>query len=102
MRRIQIILGVLVMVIGMFASPALAAAGDQYFSRINCSQYYGVYIYSSAENWVDYTWDSGTTSKWNPYANYWGYNTNDGSTWAVIAWDHANSAAMGRYCKKFL
>ncbi len=91
-----------VLVVALQPGIALAGSGDVYYSRITCSGYQAVFIHSTgAENWVDYDWDSGDTSKWNPYGNYWGYQTGDTSTWAVIGWDHAAPSSSGRYCKTF-
>lgn len=99
MRKLVVLGVALALVLLVAAGPAVASAGSAYHSRITCSGYYTVYIYSSAENWVDYNWDSGWTMKWNPYAEYWGYNTLDSSTWAVIEWDHNNVNPTGRYCR---
>ncbi len=104
MRRLMIVVLVMALFVLLAAGPAFADAGDEYFSRITCSgQYDGVYIYSHAENWVDYWWDApGHTYKWNPYGDYWGYNTADPSTWVVIEWDHAKDGSSGRYCRSVL
>jgi hypothetical protein len=99
MRKLVVFTAVLALTLLVAAGPAVADAGSHFHSRITCSGYYTVYIYSSAENWVDYYWDSGHEDLWNPYANFWGYNTGDPSTWAVIEWDQNNVKADGRYCR---
>lgn len=93
----------LALVVALQPGTALAASGDTFYPRITCSgQYQAVFIHSTgAENWVDYDWDSGDTRKWNPYGNYWGYQTADTSTWAIVGWDHTAPSSSGRYCKTF-
>jgi len=101
-RLLGVVVVALALTVASQPGTALASAGDIYYSRITCSGYQAVFIHSTgAENWVTYDWDSGDTSKWNPYGNYWGYQTADMSTWAVVGWDHAAPSSSGRYCKTF-
>lgn len=103
MSRVQRVLVALAasiaLAIGGAAPAALASSGDQYFSRLTCSGLQAVQIYSTGgENWLTYTWDSGSHNHWNPYGYYYGYQTGDTSTWAVISWDHLQPSSMGRSC----
>jgi hypothetical protein len=100
-RRIGTFLVATAVTILLTAAPVSASAGSDYVARRTCTQqYYAVYISSYAENWVDYYWDApGHVKLWNPSGSYWGYNTGDTSTWAVVEWDHAKDGPTSTSCR---
>lgn len=84
MRRIQIILGVVVMVIGMFASPALATSEGGWKS---CSASSHVYTKgewkTSYSSWLDITAD-GIREKVASDVNAGNWETDYMNTWASV------------------